>query len=486
MPKLLTKSKYMNGLQCARLLWLVFNDPQKIAAPDAATQFVFEQGHLVGELAKKLYPGGIEIPTTDFRGNLKSTQQLLTARRPLFEAGFMANSLYSRVDILNPYGKDRWDIVEVKSSTAVKDENIQDVAFQKYCLSQAGLKINRCYLVFINNRYVRQGDIDPHQLFSVQDISEEIESETVSISGRIESMFKTMASPDCPDMPVGQYCSTPYACSVEYCWQQVQECNIFYLYRGGKKCFEMYYDGIMNLRGIPADYKLNRAQEIQKECDRTGKVHIEPDNLRQWLSACQPPLYFMDFETISPAVPLFNGARPYQRIPFQFSLHIQNAEGQVQHLGYLAEGQSDPRPQFLSRLKEYLGDHGSIVTYNQSFEEGVLKELAEAFPEYAEWVESIRARLVDLLKPFQSFFYYHPEQKGSASIKNVLPVLTGHSYREMGIHNGDEASTAFMRVTYSEVDESDRRRVLDDLEKYCGLDTEGMVWIVEKLKEISV
>jgi hypothetical protein len=484
-PKLLTKSKYMNGLQCSRLLWLVFNDPQKVPAPDASTQFVFDQGHLVGGLAKKLYPGGIDIPTTDFRGNLKSTQQLLAARRPLFEAGFMANSLYSRVDILNPYGADQWDIVEVKSSTAVKDENIQDVAFQKYCLSQAGIKVNRCWLMCINNGYVRKGEIDPLQLFKVKDISAEVEVEIEGLAGRLESMFKTIALPDCPDIPVGVFCSIPYACSVEYCWQQVRECNIFNLYRGGKKCFDMYYDGILNLRDIPDDFKLNRAQDIQKQCDRSGRVHIEPENIRQTLAAWKPPFYFLDFETINPAVPLFDGTRPYQRVPFQFSLHIQAADGHLQHVGYLAEGQSDPRPQFLSRLKEYLGDQGSIVTYNQSFEEGVLKELAEDFPDYAEWVASVQARLVDLLKPFQSFAYYNPEQHGSASIKNVLPALTGHSYQGMGIHNGDEASTAFMRVTYTEVEEAERRRVLKDLEKYCGLDTEGMLWIVEKLKEIS-
>src|ERR1035437_8431714 len=129
--RLLSKSRYMNGLQCLKYLWLIFHEPDQIPAPDASTQHIFDQGHLVGDLAKKLFPQGIEVPNASFMGNVKSTRELLSRRRPLFEAGFMVNGLFSRVDILNPNGKDAWDIIEVKSSTSVKNENLQDVGFQK-------------------------------------------------------------------------------------------------------------------------------------------------------------------------------------------------------------------------------------------------------------------------------------------------------------------------------------------------------------------
>jgi len=156
----------------------------------------------------------------------------------------------------------------------------------------------------------------------------------------------------------------------------------------------------------------------------------------------------------------------------------------MRHYSFLAEDANDPRPQFLKKLKEYIGPFGSIVTYNQAFEEGVLKELAEAFPEYKEWVKDVRERLVDLLKPFQSFHYYHPDQNGSASIKHVLPALTGKGYEGMAIADGDAASRAFLNVTYGHVAEEERKQVRDDLEKYCGLDTEAMVRIIEKLRDI--
>jgi hypothetical protein len=481
--RLLTKSKYMNGLQCLKLLWLVFNDPEKVPEPDASTQHIFDQGHQVGELAKKLFPEGINVPLDNFRENLNRTAQLLPVRKPIFEAGFMADRLFCRVDILNPAGNYQWDIVEVKSATSVKDENLDDVAFQKYCLEKNGLSVNKCYLAFINNQYVKQGEIDPSHFFTLQDITEEVNDASRNIEARIAAMFETMAAKECPDIRVGTYCSDPYDCPVVYCREQLPENNIFELYRGGKKSYELFYSGVLNIKDIPPNIKLSRPQEIQKWCDIIGTPHIEKEAIREFLAALKPPLHYLDFETISPAIPLFDGTRPYQRVPFQFSLHISEGRGKLQHSGFLAEGQDDPRPAFLQRLKETVGPTGSIITYNQAFEEGVLKELAEAFPEYAEWVGGVRERLTDLFKPFQSFHYYDPGQKGSASIKHVLPALTGRGYEEMEIGGGEEASLAFLDATYGEATEEERRKVRSNLEKYCGLDTEGMVRIVEHLEK---
>ena len=483
--KLLSKSKYMNGLQCLKLLWLVCNDPQKVPPPDASTQRIFDQGHLVGELAKKLFPNGISIPHDDFMGNLYRTRELLPERRPLFEAGIMTGGLYSRLDILNPAGFFDWDIVEVKSSTGVKDENLHDVSFQKLCAEKQGLTINRCYLAFINNQYVKNGEIDPAQLFTIQDITAEVEEASRGIQDRIQSMLRTIASRQCPELSVDVRCNSPYDCSVKLCWEELPQNNIFSLYRGGKKCFELFQKGVYYLKDIPGGYQLSRSQKIQQRCDIDGALHIEGEAIRDFLGSLKQPLYYLDFETINPAVPLFDGTKPYQKVPFQFSLHVAGGETTMQHYSFLADGPADPRPGFLRRLKETIGDSGSIVTYNQSFEEGVLKELASAFPEYSAWVEGIRGRMVDLLKPFQSFHYYHPQQNGSASIKHVLPALTGKGYEGMAIGDGEAASLAFLNVTYGEVTEEERQQVRSDLEQYCGLDTEAMVRIVNKLREIA-
>jgi len=483
---LLTKSRYMNGLQCPRLLWLAFNDPSKIPSPDASTLHIFDQGRIVGEMARKLYPGGVTVPFASFKTCLSQTRELLNRRVPLFEPGFLCDTLYSRLDILSPCGKHGWDLVEVKSSTSVKDENIHDVSFQKLCADKEGLKIEHCYLAYINNRYVRNGELDPKQLFSIQDISEEVEAVSDGIEDRVNSMLEVIAQKECPDMPVGKHCSFPYECQVRECWNALPENNIFTLYRGGDKCFDLMHSGIFLIKNIPLDFRLSAAQKIQRTCDIKGTAHIQAKEIRDFLDALVFPLYYLDFETINPAVPLFNGTRPYQRIPFQFSLHTTASAGDSnpRHYGFLAEGRDDPRPQFLRQLKERLGGAGSIVTYNQAFEEGVLKELAEAFPEYGDWITEIRKRLVDLLVPFRSFSYYHPAQNGSASIKHVLPALTGKSYEGMDIAEGDAASRAFLNATWGEVTDQERSKIRCDLEKYCCLDTEAMIMIVNRLREI--
>jgi len=198
------------------------------------------------------------------------------------------------------------------------------------------------------------------------------------------------------------------------------------------------------------------------------------------------PVYYMDFETMFDAIPPFDGVRPYQQIPFQFSVHVQDSPGgDLKHASFLWKEPGDPRESFIRELKDCLGDKGSIVAYYFSFEKSRLTELAELFSEYKDWVDSILERMVDLLVPFKNFHYYHASQKGSASIKKVLPAITGKGYEGMEISEGGEASLEYARVTYSDVSDDDRARVYSALEKYCALDTEGMVNIVDKLNKIS-
>ena len=191
--KLLSKSKYMTGLQCPRLIWIQFHEPAKIPEIDPVTQYIFDQGHMVGELAQRLFPDGIDIPTDNFMDNIRQTGQLLEQRKPLFEAGILADGLYSRIDILNPVNEDEWDIVEVKSSTSVKEINLHDVSFQKLCCEKAGLKIRNCNLAYINNQYVKNGEIDPNELFIVEDISTQVEEASEGLEERIQSMLDVIS-----------------------------------------------------------------------------------------------------------------------------------------------------------------------------------------------------------------------------------------------------------------------------------------------------
>ena len=230
---LLTKSKYLNGLQCPKYLWTVLHEPVKIPEPDAATQYIFDQGHLVGELAKRLFPGGIDVPAEDFNSNINQTRELLRQRKPLFEAGICIDPLYSRIDILDPVGKDNWDIIEVKSSTSLKDINIHDVSFQKLCCEKAGLRIRNCKLTYINSRYVLNGEIDPNEFFILEDISTQVEEVSEGIEERVLNLLELILDKACPEVDIGKHCLIPYDCMLRpKCWEFLPENSIFDL-RGG-------------------------------------------------------------------------------------------------------------------------------------------------------------------------------------------------------------------------------------------------------------
>ncbi len=198
------------------------------------------------------------------------------------------------------------------------------------------------------------------------------------------------------------------------------------------------------------------------------------------------PLYFLDFETFSTAIPLYDGTRPYQNIPFQFSLHVLREKGgESEHYEFLAEGNAAPRPELVAAMHRLIGDKGSVLAYNMPFEKRVLSDLANAFPEYVGWVDSVNFRMADLIVPFRGFHYYHPMQKGSASLKYVLPAITGQGYNGMNIVRGDDASLAFMRIAFENVTLEEVEQVRADLLTYCQRDTEGMIWILDKLRELG-
>lgn len=485
-PPMLSKSRYLNGLQCPRLLWIATNEPERIPEPDAALQYISDQGHLVGELAKKLYPGGMDVPAGDFMGNIAMTRELLRQRRPLFEAGVLSGRIYSRADILNPVNNNEWDIIEVKSATSVKEVNYDDVSFQKLCWEDGGLKIRKCFLACINNQYVRNGEINPKELFIVKDITDEVAAVGEGIRDRISEMLDIIGKTTCPEIDIGPYCSDPYDCPLAECWEGLPEHNVFTLHRGGKKSHELYRSGVLDIADIPAGYKLNDKQRIQCACVRDSKPYTDKNAITQFLDELEYPLYYLDFETFGTAIPLFDGTRPYQNIPFQFSLHVQKTTGgELEHYSFLSEGRQDPRPGLLASLSGLIGGNGSIIAYNKSFEEGVLEDLGEAFPEYAGWTEDVISRLTDLIVPFRSFYYYHPSQKGSASLKSVLPAVTGLGYEGMPVANGNDASLAFLTITFADVASNEIARVREELLAYCKMDTEGMVRIVERLEEIT-
>lgn len=485
MPKLLTKSKYLAGLQCSKLLWNLINNKESLAEPSKEALYRMNIGTQVGILATKLYPEGISIPSNDFKENLKQTQELLHQNKPLFEAGFMMNNLFSRVDILKPNEDGSYDIIEVKSGTEVKEENVHDVSFQKHVLVQSGLTINKCFLCFVNTEYVFQNELDIKEFFTIEDITGEVLLAEEGIQERIAEMKAIIALAQAPEVTIGTHCNKPYLCNLkEDCWSYLPENNVFDLYRGGKTTEQLFKEGILAIKDIPETTKLNTNQAIQVACEKTGEAHVQSFEIKQFLDTLIYPLYHFDFESFSPVIPKYNDTRPYMRIPFQYSLHIEQEDGSLEHKEFLAENKEDPRIALLEHMKEDLGTKGSIVVYSASFEKGVLKELARDFPEYENWVNEILPRIIDLLPPFRNFHYYNPTQKGSASIKKVLPALTDLSYEGMDINNGSDASISFEEMTFGDITDEERNKLRKDLLKYCELDTLAEVKIIQELKKL--
>jgi len=464
----------MNGLQCPRLLWHTLNAKEEMPEHDIETKFRFEQGHLIEKYAHRLFPG---IINAEWKKNVSN---LINMRMPLSEIMFEHENLKAKADILNPVDDNQWDIIEIKSSTSVKSPYYPDMAFQKFCYERWGLKIRKCILMHLNNEYIRKGDIEPEKLFVEEDITEDVKEHLQLVEDKVTEMFSVIKG-DEPKARIGPHCSDPYTCPlIDECWEGIPENNIFNLYWMGEKAWKLFDDGIISTDDIPDEYRLTPKQEIQINCEKSGKPHIDKEQIKKFLDSLEYPLYFLDFETFSTAIPIIDGIGPYHKVPFQFSLHIINSpDSEPEHHSYLSEIK-DPRTELFHNLKELLKDRGSIIAYNAGFEIGVIRKLCEFFND--KW--QVEHRFIDLIAPFKNFHYYHPSQKGSASLKKVLPAITGKGYDDLEIKDGSTAYIEYLRVMLGDASEEEKQKVFRQLDIYCTLDTQGMVDIIEKLYKL--
>ena len=481
---MLTKSNYLLGLQCPKFLWITKHAKERIPEPDRMAQAKFKAGNMIGVFATKVFENGINLSGMEFQENLDKTEESLKLRKPIFEASVLVDNLFSRADNLLPVGIDEWDIIEVKSSTDVKDISIQDVSFQKYVCEKSKIKIRHCILMHVNNENVKDGNIEPKDFFFQSDITEKVEEILGNVKRNIDKMMKNINGPE-PDFSIEDILTIKYdnVCLEEF-MRNLPEENVFEFFRMFKtKRVELYKEGHIKMVDVPEDIKLNDKQKIQRRLAFDKDTHINKQEIKNFLGNLKYPIYYLDFETINPVIPKFDGMKPYQRIPFQFSLHIQEKSNEkLKHISFLAEGTSDPRPKFMQALKDNLAKKGSILVYNQAFEKGVMRECSDALPEFKEWYEeNILPRIRDLWDIFKDFSYYDPRQKGSTSLKAILPLLSDLDYSEMDINHGMLASIEYERITYSQVEESERLKVREALEKYCEMDTMAEVKIVEGL-----
>lgn len=481
----LSKSLFTRGLQCQKSLWLYKFRPELRKKPDASLQARFDTGNEVGILAQELLPGGKALTYENgFTRNIKKTTELINAGvETIYEATFRFDDILVMVDILHK-GPNGWEIYEVKSSTETKDIYINDTAIQYHVVRGSGLDINSVFLVHINNQYTRIGELDIRTLFTIDDVTAFTVNRQADIPVQLADMRASLQGSE-PDIDIGPYCDQPYECDFkEYCWQHIPECSIFDInnLRSNRK-FALYHGGALHFADIPPDFKLSEKMQIQVDAELTGRQYINKAKIREFLETISEPVGFMDFETFQEAVPSFDNQRPYQMIPFQYSLHIYENE-KLTHHEFLGTPGVDPRRKFIKQLIAETEPCTTILVYNQSFEESRLKELSISFPEYTDSVAALAEKLVDLMIPFRQKEYYVKEMCGSHSIKYVLPALVPElSYSSLAIGDGEMAMLAYAQISRMDnmFDISDTRQ---NLLEYCRLDTLAMVKIWEKLQQI--
>jgi hypothetical protein len=486
----ISKSQYLKGMQCPKALWFYRHRPD--LAPDipVSQQALFDAGHEVGELAQTYFDNGIEITEAYYQipEAITSTEKAVADGWPaIFEATARCEQgAYSRIDIFRRVAaSDQWDMIEVKMSTTVKDYHLDDMALQRFAFDGAGYHIRKSILMHVNNQYVRRGPIDVGKLFILEDCTERVLSRMNDVAENVRRLLDTVNSREEPTVGIGPHCYDPFECDyTHHCMAHLPAYSVYDLF-SGEKLARLLNDDIVDIRDIPEAFDVTSRQAIAVQSFKQDDIHVDKGGLRRFLHTLEYPLYFLDYETINPAVPLYDHSRPYQQIPFQFSLHIQNKKNDTpRHIGFLHTGKDDPRPHFVERLIDACGDSGSVVVYNQSFESRINRELGDTFPEYAQALDAIVQRMVDLLIPFRARLLYHPNMKGSASLKSVLPAFVADlSYDGLEIADGQTASIQFLSCVKDVVDAETRNRVYDNLTKYCFLDTLAEVRLLAVLYE---
>ena len=473
----LTKSLFLTSLDCHRKLW--FSSRQELPEHSLSDNHKFKQGYAFQEFVVRTLDDPIILGKFDQATNLQATQDALQTGKPLVEAGFLYKGVYIRSDILFPNG-DGYDLVEVKASTKTKPEHIPDLAIQLYVLEKSGLNMKRVFVYHLNKEYVRQGELT-EEIIEKTDVTESVMSYP-DLPTLIREAQAVLAKDDAPEIIMGSYCSKcplKPACSKQHLPQHsVLELTNWRTY------WKLYNDGIKDIFDIPDDTKINDKDAIIIQATKENKVVVQQVHLKQWLNQLTYPLFHFDFETFDLALPRFDNSRPWQKIPFQYSCHVEHEDGTIEHHEFLAKGEVDPRPALLASMKRlFQGTTGDIVVYYQTFEKGRIQELITDFPEHASWLEDVLERIVDLYVPFNNRWYYHPEQHGSASIKKVLPAINGLSYGGLDIQNGADASILYY-ISHYEPPFENKEHIRESLLKYCELDTLAEVEILKELKQL--
>jgi len=484
----LSKSNFVQGAQCPKAVWLYKNRKDLKPPISEQTQGLFDQGNRVGELARKLYPGGELV---DFKGyevkeaHARTIELVKKGVSTIYEATAYDDErgLSAKADILTKTQDNTWHLLEVKSSTKVKEEHILDVAFQFFVFSKRNYKISAVSIVFLDNQYSKDGEIEISELLKLEDVTERVLELQAEIQNTIDELKETLSLAKEPLVLIGAHCQKPYECDYKaHCWKEVPDYSVLDLFQKKVAWKLAQENGSFEIEKLSTEQI--GAKGIDVDCYKSGETYVDKEALEGFISELIYPLYFFDYETVSTAIPLFEKSKPFQQVPFQYSLHIQREPGgELEHREFLYTEKGDPRPELIKSLISDLGEEGSVVVYWRSFEETRNKELAEYAPERSEEILAINERIVDLIVPFKKKMIYSPKQKSSNSIKKVLPAYTDLSYEDEEIEVGDIAALRYKNFQLGQLTSEESEQLFKALRSYCKLDTFSMVKILASLEE---
>jgi hypothetical protein len=485
----LTKSTFLRGVNCSKSLWLFEHKPHLLPALTPETKFMYDPGDEGGLLARELFPGGKSAgPATSLNCDLavELTGKLISEWCPvIYEAAFLYDNVFAALDIL-VYKDSGWHGYEVKSSTKVHDLHLTDSALQYWIIENCGLKLSSFSVIYINSDFERQGEIDVRKLFKIEPVTYLVQALQDEITDQVAQLKKVVARRTVPNTKIGPQCTSPYTCTFKpHCFASVPKETIldFTLYRKEER-FRQYHAGTKQIAQIKDWKNLKTPYNYVVETHIKKGLYLNPDPLKEFIAKFEYPLQFMDFETVSFAIPPLDRSRPYDQMTFQYSLHTIEKEGaEPEHREYLADPSCDFREAFIKSLLDDLGTSGHILVWSIGFERSRLNMLSLLYPQYEIRINAVIERLVDLAIPFQKKWVYDNSLSCSYSIKNVLPcVAPDLSYKDMAVNNGQAASVLFQRImTEPDRDWSVER---EHLLKYCELDTWAMVVIYRYLNTL--
>lgn len=495
----ISKSEFMMFLKHPAWLWLKKYDKSKIPIPDEDLQARFDEGTLFETYAEKLFPSAVklgykndgEFSGTKYYGLPELTKsELQKGTKIMMQGRLEVDNLTSIFDVLERVGDNTFDLYEIKSSTSVKPEHIPDLAFQTIVLEKAGLSIRNLYVLHVNNEYKKEGEIKPEEISKKTEVTEEVRSLIDETLDNIEKAFKVLSMKEMPDISprfLKQGSLEEWLEILSLVKGDLSRYSIYKLSRITPKKIGTLEDmGIELINDIPIDFELSESQERQVEATKSGEQKINKEEIREFLSTLKFPLHFFDYETLAGVIPVFDSTQPYQQVPFQYSLHIQDVPGgSLAHKEYLHIENSNPVPPLLKRMQEDFGPTGSVISWFKRFETDRNNEMALMYPEQAKFLKNINDRMVDLMVPFSSGWFVDKDFFGSASLKAVLPVLTPElSYKELEVSHGSMAQRIWIETVLNGKNTENKDEIMGHLRKYCTLDTYAMYAIYKYLLEL--